>query len=53
MEGILPDDVDAYNLHVGRLFKWLLSAIKIRKDDIIRRKALRKKAREERENLIQ
>jgi hypothetical protein len=37
---------------LGKLFKWLLLAIKTRKDDIVRRKALKRKAREDRENLI-
>ena len=37
---------------LARLFKWLITVIKTRKDDIIRRKALRKKAGEDRESLI-
>jgi len=47
---IQPEDVDAYNLTLGKLFKWLLLAIKTRKDDIIKRKALRKNCKEDREN---
>lgn len=38
---------------LGRLFKWMLLAIKTRKEDIIRRKALNRKAREDREESIQ
>jgi hypothetical protein len=38
---------------LGKLFKWLLLAIKLRKEDITRRKALKKKAREERDTLIE
>ena len=49
IEGINPDDVDNYHLTLGKLFKWMQLAIRTRKDDIIRRKALKKKAREERE----
>jgi hypothetical protein len=49
VEGIQPEEVDAYHMLYGKLFKWVLLAIKTRKDDIIRRKALRRKAREERE----
>lgn len=45
--------MEAYHLTLGRLFKWMLLAIKTRKEDIVRRKALKKKAKEERENLIQ
>eukprot|EP00347_Sterkiella_histriomuscorum_P009020 403342835 len=48
-----PEDVDAYNLCLGKLFKWSLLAIKTRKDDITRRKALTLKARENRETIIQ
>ena len=47
-----PEDVDAYNLCLGKLFKWSLLAIKTRKDDITRRKALTLKARENRETII-
>lgn len=53
IEGINPEDVDAYNLTLGKLFKWLLLAIKTRKDDIVRRKALRRKTREDREKQIE
>jgi hypothetical protein len=49
IEGIVPEEVDAYNMVLGKLFKWLLLAIKLRKEDITRRKALKKKAREERD----
>eukprot|EP00347_Sterkiella_histriomuscorum_P002901 403366357 len=53
IEGINPEDVDAYNMTIGKLFKWLLLAIRTRKDDIIRRKALQKKAREHRDSQIE
>jgi hypothetical protein len=43
--------VDAYHLTLGKLFKWMLLAIRTRKEDIIRRKALKKKDREERDKL--
>lgn len=52
IEGINPEDVDAYNMTLGKLFKWLLLSIQTRKQDIIRRKALKRKAKEERELLI-
>lgn len=41
------EDVDAYNVGLGRLFKWLKMAISTRKQDIVRRKAIQKKNREE------
>jgi hypothetical protein len=53
IEGIVPEEVDAYNMVLGKLFKWLLLAIKLRKEDITRRKALKKKAREERDAQIE
>lgn len=46
IEGISTEEVDAYHLTLGKLFKWMLLAIKTRKEDIIRRKALKRKARE-------
>jgi len=52
VESVNPEEVDAYNLTLGRVFKWLLLAVRTRKDDITRRKAMTKKAREEREELI-
>jgi hypothetical protein len=53
IEGIESETVDAYSLTLGKLFKWLQLAIKTRKDDITRRKAQRKKAIGERDNLIE
>lgn len=51
IDSINPDDVDTYNLCLGKLFKWALLALKTRKDDITRRKALKLKARELREQV--
>jgi len=53
IEGINPDDVDNYHLTLGKLFRWLLLAFKTRKEDITRRKALAKRAREHRDTLIE
>jgi hypothetical protein len=53
IEGVVPEEVDHYNMTLGKLFKWLQLAIKTRKEDIVRRKALKKKAREHRETLIE
>jgi hypothetical protein len=44
--------VDGYNLTLGKLYRWLLLAIKARKEDITLRKARCKKAKEDRELLI-
>ena len=46
VEGIQIEDVDAYNLTLGKLFKWVLLALKTRKEDIVRRKALNVKAQD-------
>ena len=43
------EEVDAYNPGLGKLFKWNKMAIEGRKTDITRRKALQKKAKEDRE----
>ena len=42
IEGVTPEDVDSYNMTLGKMYKWLLLAIRTRKEDIIRRKALKK-----------
>lgn len=47
-----PEDVENYSVAFGRIFKWLQSAISLRKQDIIRRKALTRKAKEQRESSI-
>ena len=49
-----PDDVDVYSSTIlGRLLRWMLSAIKLRRQDIIRRRSLQKKAFDKREEAIQ
>ena len=53
IEGILTEDVDHYNLTLGKLFKWLIVAVKTRKEDVTLRKVKKKKAREDRELKIQ
>lgn len=41
VENYYPEDVDAYSASmVGRLLRWLLAAVKLRRQDVIRRKAL-------------
>ena len=52
VEGINPEDVDAYNITLGKLFKWVILALKTRKDDITRRKALKLKASENRSAIL-
>lgn len=47
------EGVDNYNPTFGKLFKWLKLALETRKTDITTRKALSKKARENRERMIQ
>jgi len=45
--------VDAYNITLGKLFKWVILALKTRKDDITRRKALKLKATENRGQILE
>lgn len=53
IEGVLPEQVDEFNMTAGRLFKWLLLAAESRKTDIIRRRALLQRERDERDAKIQ
>jgi len=52
IEGIQQEDVDNYSAAFGKIFKWLFNAISLRKQDIIRRKAATRRARENRESKI-
>ena len=52
IEGIDPVEVEEFNLVAGRLFKWLKLAVENRKLDIVRRRALIHKEREERDSKI-
>ena len=52
ISGIVPADVDEFNMTLGRLFKWLILAIENRRNNIIRRKALIAKDRDERDSKI-
>ena len=52
LEGLNQEEVDNYSVAFGKIYKWLATAIQLRKQDIIRRKALTKKARENRESRI-
>jgi hypothetical protein len=49
---IQQEDVDNYSTAFGKVFKWLSSALALRKQDIIRRKAQTKRSRENREAKI-
>lgn len=51
--GLEQEAVDSHNSTFGRIFKWLDSAIKARKGDIVSRKAQSKKAREHREKCLE
>lgn len=49
---ITPEAVDLFDMTAGRLFRWLLLALENRKADIVRRKALIQKERDERDSKI-
>ena len=48
ISGIEQETVDGYSGPLGKLFRWLQTAIQIRKDDILKRKIQKRKEREER-----
>jgi len=50
--GIVPAEVEEFNMVLGRLYKWLLTAIENRKLNIVRRRALIQKDRDERDAKI-
>jgi len=50
--GMQYEEVDHHHPAFGRLFKWLQTAVAARKQDITRRKALARRAKEDRENKI-
>jgi hypothetical protein len=48
-----PEDVDSYSAAIlGRLLRWMTNALKLRKQDIIRRLSLQRRAKEQREEAI-
>lgn len=48
-----PEDVDTYSCSIlARLMRWVLTAVKLRRADIVRRKAHQKKAKDMREDAI-
>lgn len=52
VEGITTEEVDAYNVTLGKVFKWVLLALQTRKSDILRRKVLNLKERENRTAIL-
>ena len=48
IDGILQEDVEQYHGGLGRLFKWLTTALEGRKKDITRRKIATRRAKEDR-----
>lgn len=53
IEGIHADDVETYHSGLGKLFKWLKTAIEGRKLDITRRKIVKRKEGEDRQQKIE
>ena len=53
LKGLVQEDIDAYHVGLGKLFKWMKTAIDGRKQDIVRRKSLQQKAKEVRAGKIQ
>ena len=53
IDGILLDDVEQYHAGLGKLFKWLQTALSGRKIDITRRKIATRRAKEDRQQKIE
>lgn len=53
IDGINIEDIEQYSFPLSRLFKWLTTKIEMRKDDIIRRKEIKEKEREERDQALE
>ena len=52
IEGINIEDIEQYSYILSRLFKWVTTSIEMRKEDIMRRREIKEKEREEREQAI-
>lgn len=52
IEGFVPEDVDTISVLLGKLLRWLQLAIHVRKEDIVKRKSLNQRRKEEREAKI-
>ena len=53
IEGIVAEEVESYHLGLGFVYKWLVNAIAGRKMDITRRKILKRKEKEDRQQKIE
>lgn len=51
--GIEPEMVDDYSVALGKLYRWLLLALDLRVDDVVKRLEKTAKLREERELAIE
>lgn len=52
IEGINIEDIEQYSYILSRLFKWMTTSIEMRKDDIMKRREIKEKEKEEREQAI-
>ena len=53
LEGIVAEEVEQYHVGLGKLYKWLTTALAGRKTDITRRKLATRKAKEDRQHKIE
>ena len=53
LEGIVAEDVEQYHTGLGKLYKWLTTALAGRKTDITRRKLATRRAKEDRQQKIE
>jgi hypothetical protein len=53
IEDIEMETVESYSFALAKLYKWLKIALEVRKEDIMRRREIKKKEREEREQALE
>jgi len=53
IEGINIDDIEPYSYILSRLYKWVTNLIEMRKEDINKRRAIKEKEREVREQALE
>lgn len=49
ISGIESEQIDEYSIALGKLYKWMEFAIELRKDDVVSRREMKAKLKEERE----
>jgi hypothetical protein len=53
IEGLVAEEVEQVSVLLAKLLKWLQLALLVRKEDIVKRKSLKRREKEDREQKIQ